>query len=219
MLSSLIDGTFFVRTKTPLQAEKMLEAAAALFGTQRFHEVRMEDIANAAGVGKGTIYRYFSDKEELYIALLERASKQMHDRLERAVQTGKGVNTKLKGIVSAIISFFDEQPHLLSLIQRAEVLRGPDFPWKKTRQELLRLVIGVLEEGNAQGEISARDPELVALLLLAGLRGVLRFGKNPRPRDLPQRIVDIFLKGAPVRSRSAKALSANSSFLLEATNI
>ena len=74
-----------MRTKTPLQAEKMLEAAAALFGTQRFHEVRMEDIATAAGVGKGTIYRYFSDKEDLYLALLERASKQMHERLTRSV--------------------------------------------------------------------------------------------------------------------------------------
>jgi len=208
-----------VRTKTPLQAEKMLEAAAALFGTQRFHEVRMEDIAAAAGVGKGTIYRYFSDKEDLYLALLERASKQMHDRLERAVRNMKGANAKLRAIVSAIISFFDEQPHLLSLIQRAEVLRGPEFPWKKTRQEMLKLVTGLLEEGNAQGEIAARDPELVALLLLAGLRGVLRFGKNPRPRDLAQRIVDIFLKGAALESRSDKGPSGRSPLLLEATSM
>jgi len=197
----------------------MLEAAAALFGTQRFHEVRMEDIAAAAGVGKGTIYRYFSDKEDLYLALLERASKQMHDRLERAVRNMKGANAKLRAIVSAIISFFDEQPHLLSLIQRAEVLRGPEFPWKKTRQEMLKLVTGLLEEGNAQGEIAARDPELVALLLLAGLRGVLRFGKNPRPRDLAQRIVDIFLKGAALESRSDKGPSGRSPLLLEATSM
>jgi TetR/AcrR family fatty acid metabolism transcriptional regulator len=197
----------------------MLEAAAALFGTQRFHEVRMEDIATAAGVGKGTIYRYFSDKEDLYLALLERASKQMHDRLEKAVGNLKGANAKLRAIVSAIISFFDEQPHLLSLIQRAEVLRGPDFPWKKTRQEMLSLVTGLLEEGNAKGEIAARDPELVALLLLAGLRGVLRFGKNPRPRDLPQRIVDIFLKGAPVESRSKKALATDALLFSEVSPV
>lgn len=197
----------------------MLEAAAALFGTQRFHEVRMEDIASAAGVGKGTIYRYFSDKEDLYLALLERASKQMHERLERAVRNIRGAKVKLRAIVSAIISFFDEQPHLLSLIQRAEVLRGPDFPWKKTRQEMLSLVTGLLEEGNAQGEIAARDPELVALLLLAGLRGVLRFGKKPRPRDLPQRIVDIFLKGAVLGPRSGKPFSTDPSFYSETSPV
>jgi hypothetical protein len=143
----------------------------------------------------------------------------MHYRLERAVKNTKGAHAKLRAIVSAIITFFDEQPHLLSLIQRAEVLRGPEFPWKKTRQEMLGLVTGLLEEGNAQGEIAARDPELVALLLLAGLRGVLRFGKNPRPRDLPQRIVDIFLKGAAVEPRSRKAFSTDPSIYSEVSPI
>jgi TetR/AcrR family fatty acid metabolism transcriptional regulator len=197
----------------------MLEAAAALFGTQRFHEVRMEDIASAAGVGKGTIYRYFSDKEDLYLALLERASKQMHERLERAVRNVKGCHAKLRAIVSAIISFFDEQPHLLSLIQREEVLRGPEFPWKKTRQEMLTLVTGLLEDGNARSEISARDPELMALLLLAGLRGVIRFGKKPRPRDLAQRIVDILLKGAGVEARTGRTLSGTPSLYSEAASV
>ena len=120
----------------------------------------------------------------------------MHDRLERSVRNLKGSTARLKAMVTAIISFFDEQPHLLSLIQREEVLRGPDFPWKKTREEMLDLMIGLLEEGNTRGEFAVRDPDLLALLLLAGLRGVLRFGKRPRPRDLAQRIVDIFLKGA-----------------------
>jgi AcrR family transcriptional regulator len=189
-----------VRTKTPLQAEKMLEAAAALFGTQRFHEVRMEDVAAAARVGKGTLYRYFSDKEDLYLALLERASKQMHGRLARSLVNVKSATGKLRAMVSAILVFFDEQPHLLSLIQREEVLRGPDFPWKKTRQEMLAMMTGILEEGNTRGEFAVRDPGLLALLLLAGLRGVLRFGKRPRPRDLAQRVVDIFLKGAAVAS-------------------
>ena len=208
-----------MRTKTPLQAEKMLEAAAALFGTQRFHEVRMEDIASAAGVGKGTIYRYFSDKEDLYLALLERASKQMHERLDRAVRNVKGSNARLRAVVSSIITFFNEQPHLLSLIQREEVLRGPEFPWKKTRQEMLSLVTGLLEEGNVKGEIAARDPELMALLLLAGLRGVIRFGKRPRPRDLAQRIVDIFLKGARLQTQIGKHFSRDSSPYSETTAI
>ena len=61
-----------MRTKTAQQADKVLDAAARLFGTQRFHEVRMEDIAAEATVGKGTLYRYFNDKEELFVALLER---------------------------------------------------------------------------------------------------------------------------------------------------
>ena len=84
---------------------------------------------------------------------------------------------------------------------------------------MLSLVTGLLEEGNAQGEISARDPELVALLLLAGLRGVLRFGKRPRPRDLAQRIVDIFLKGAALQTEVGKRFPTDSSLYSEASAI
>ncbi len=42
----------------------------------------MEDIAAAAEVGKGTLYRYFKDKDELYEALLEQAAQEITTRLE-----------------------------------------------------------------------------------------------------------------------------------------
>ena len=79
-----------MRTKTPVLPEKILTVAARLFATHRFHEARMEDIAAAAEVGKGTLYRYFKDKEELYLALLERTAEQLsqclsQSRNERAI--------------------------------------------------------------------------------------------------------------------------------------
>src|SRR5262249_50119289 len=130
---------FLVRTKTPFLPERMLDAAARLFATQRFHEVRMEDIAAEADVGKGTLYRYFNDKEELYLALLDRASRQLAARLHEQVAESDEPRRRLQTIVAALIQFFDEQPHLLDVIQRAEVLRGPDFPWKQTRDRLLHM--------------------------------------------------------------------------------
>src|SRR5437660_5726205 len=100
----------------------MLDAAGRLFGGQRFHEVRMEDIAAEAAVGKGTLYRYFNDKEELYLALLERASQQLVERLRERLEPPQTPRSKLSAIVEGIVSFFDEHPHLLDLIQRTEVL-------------------------------------------------------------------------------------------------
>src|SRR5262245_28685616 len=143
-----------MRSKTPLQADKILRAAGQLFGSQRFHEVRMEDIALHAAVGKGTLYRYFSDKEELYIALVERAADQFLTQLSAATSSaepdgppdrlggpsgGEGPRAKLEAVVAASIRLFDEQPHLFDLIQRSEVMVGPDFPWKKAREEVMTL--------------------------------------------------------------------------------
>ena len=209
-----------MRTKTALQADKMLDAAGSLFGSQRFHEVRMEDIAAAAGVGKGTIYRYFRDKDELYLALLDRAAKQIRDGLEQAVSEVSGARAQLKAVVAAIITFFDNQPHLLDLIQRAEVARGPDFPWRKVREEMWQRVTDIIEEGKSGGESVVQDPELVALLLLAGLRGVLRFGKKPRPRDLAQRIVDIFLQAGDISThRVGKVLPKTHAILPDSSRL
>jgi TetR/AcrR family fatty acid metabolism transcriptional regulator len=186
---------------TQPQADKMLDAAARLFGAHRFHEVRMEDIAVEAGVGKGTIYRYFADKDELYVALLARSSEQFVRRVASEVARATGARARLEALVASVLSFFDAQPHLLDLIQRAEVLRGPgaDFPWQRTRDEMWRLTDDLFEEARKSREFTIRDPELAARMLLGGLRSVIRFGKTPRAADLPHRIVEDFLSGAALR--------------------
>ena len=189
----------------------MLDAAARLFGSYRFHEVRMEDIAAEAAVGKGTLYRYFSDKEELYLALLDRASRQLMHRLEgSSVRTGPA-RLRLTAVVNGILAFFDDHPNLLDLIQRAEVLRGsgPEFPWHETRTEILHLVLDIFKEGKARDEFCIRDAETSAMMLLGGLRSVIRFGKQPRPRDLAARIVEAFLQGADVSGRCRRPASDN----------
>jgi TetR/AcrR family fatty acid metabolism transcriptional regulator len=190
-----------VRTKTLAQAEKILAAAARLFATQRFHEARMEDIAAAAEVGKGTLYRYFKDKDELYDALLVRAGEQFSRRLAEELAQAAGARARLEAYVAAVIGYFDEHPHLFDLIQRAEVMHAADgaFPWEGTRQDTIRLVRQVFAEGEESGEFSIRDPELGLWLLLGGVRAVLRFGRRPRAPDLARRIVDAFLGGACAR--------------------
>ncbi len=202
-----------MRTKTPQQAEKILDVAGRLFGTQRFHEVRMDDIATEAGVGKGTLYRYFKDKEELYLALLKRASEQFMARLQEESARVEGTRAKLEAVVGAIIAYFDEYPHMLDLIQRAELMRpsGTEFPWQQTRTELTKLTSGLFKEGNDRGEFTVSDPDLAMLLLLGGLRGVIRFGERPRPGDLARRIVDSFLNGSgeqPQRQRGSLGIPA-----------
>ncbi|MFL5244388.1 MAG: TetR/AcrR family transcriptional regulator [Gemmataceae bacterium] len=187
-----------MRTKTPLQADKILEAATRLFGAQRFHEVRMEDVAAEAEVGKGTLYRYFNDKEELYLALLVRASELFIQRIEDVASGQNSPRARLEKTVAAIIDEFDNQPHLLDLIQRAEVLHeaGVEFPWQKTRERLPKLIKELLAAGEKQGAFAVGDQDLAILLLLGGIRSVIRFGEKPRPPDIATRIVDHFLHGA-----------------------
>lgn len=190
-----------MRTKTPQYSEKMLEAAGRLFGTRRFHEVRMEDVASEAEVSKGTLYRYFRDKNEMYLALLARASRQFVGELQDRAAVPRTARGRLVAMVEAIIEFFDSQPHLFDLIQRAEIRRelGEAFPWQEARDVTLRLAQEVFEQGQDEGEFVIRQPELAALMLLGGLRAVIRFGP-PRHAGLARDLVNDFLEGAAGRS-------------------
>jgi AcrR family transcriptional regulator len=190
-----------VRTKTLDQADKILIAATRLFGSHRFHEVRMDDIAAEAEVGKGTLYRYFADKEELYRAMLVRSSGCFLRRMEAIVEGEGTPRQRLEALVANVIDYFDGEPHLLDLLQRAEVMSASaaDFPWQQTRERMPQLVRQLFDEAAASGEFWVRDPEATVLMLLGGIRALIRFGPRPRPADLSRRIVANFLDGAAER--------------------
>jgi AcrR family transcriptional regulator len=184
-----------VRIRSPQSAEKILDAAGRLFGTRRFHEVRMDDIAAEAGVGKGTLYRYFKDKDELYLKLLERASGQFTDRVQAAVGHQGGTRARLVALVATVLDYFDEYPHLLELLQRAELLRGlgAGFPWQTARETLFRLAAELFQTAYCNNEYALRDPEVAMMLLMGGMRTILRFGPRPRPERMAERAVDALL--------------------------
>jgi AcrR family transcriptional regulator len=187
-----------VRTKTPFLADKILDVAGRLFGTRRFHEVRMEDIAGEASVSKGTLYRYFADKEELYLALLSQASQQLIAQLRLRVEGEPTSRAALVAFVDAVIEFFDHRPHLFDLIQRAEVQhsQGGAFPWQAARDESARLIAEVFDAAKRDREFTLRHPSTAVLLLFGGLRAIVRFGERPRPATLASGVVDDFLQGA-----------------------
>jgi TetR/AcrR family fatty acid metabolism transcriptional regulator len=194
-----------VRTK--IQAEQILAVAARLFGSRRFHEVRMEDIAAEADVGKGTLYRFFKDKEELYLALLGKASEQFLERVQAEAAGALDPRAKLEAVTAAIIAFFDAQPHLLELILRAELLRpsGTSFPWQQAREGVMRLILDVLRQAKDRNHFAVTDPELAELLLLGGIRAVIRFSQPPRSPDLARKIVAGLLDGFVTSSGDSAA--------------
>ncbi|MDP2362596.1 MAG: TetR/AcrR family transcriptional regulator, partial [Ignavibacteria bacterium] len=73
--------------------ERMLEVAAELFSKKNYHQVMMDDVARLTDVAKGTVYNYFSSKEELYFTI-------MSSKLEN-------LNTSLKNKIASEISIID----------------------------------------------------------------------------------------------------------------
>ena len=101
-------------------------------------------------------------------------------------------------LVGAVIEEFDAEPHLLDLIQRAEVLAasGAAFPWQETRERMPQLVRRLFDEATEEGAFAVSDPDVTVWLLLGGMRAIIRFGDRPRPADLARRVVGSLLDGA-----------------------
>lgn len=57
---------------TKVKHTAILDASYGLFGSTGFYETKMSQVAERAGIAKGTIYLYFKNKEELFLAVTQR---------------------------------------------------------------------------------------------------------------------------------------------------
>lgn len=185
-----------MRTAKPVCAERILEAAAYLFGERPYHEVRMEDVAARAGVSKGGVYLRFKDKEDLYIDLILHGMKRLYQAVQAAIVPLCKPEDKLRGVVREVTRFFNEAPYFLDLIQRMDASRSAAHTTAlhASRAHFFKLLTDIMEELNASERWEARSPELAALALMGMLREVLRWRKDD-PERLTTELVQLFLHG------------------------
>jgi AcrR family transcriptional regulator len=171
----------------PDEKKRQLIAATAarMFATRPFHKVKLDDVAAAAGVGKGTLYIYFKSKEELYFWLIHDAFAKLVEQL--SAQLGDGALSPTQGlgrIVAELVKFGFDNPQLFELMRSA----GPiikDDRWQHKRKELAALIEQTIRRGNEVGEFNDPHPEITALCVPGLLRSVMLFG----PKGLDERTV------------------------------
>src|SRR5690606_14514123 len=108
----------------PDEAKRLaiMKAAAALFAERPYHEVRLDDVAEAAKVGKGTLYVYFRSKEHLYGSLVLEGFTQLIDRLSSQVEHPTGTAWQTLGlIIREHVEWAASTPHLFQLIRPGQL--------------------------------------------------------------------------------------------------
>src|SRR5438477_4627780 len=86
--------------------------AAKLFATEPFHKVRLDDVAAAAGVGKGTLYIYFSSKEDLYFSIIYDGFGALIDGLHEQLKSDPPPTVALETIVAGLTHFAFQNPQM-----------------------------------------------------------------------------------------------------------
>lgn len=186
-----------MRVADPNRSQQILETAARLFDKRRYHEVRMEDVATQAGVAKGTLYRYFQDKEDLFIALLSTATDTFRREMEDAFVGVRCPEEKVRIFLRRSVAFFEQYPYFIDLMQRLESAVDTERlePLIEKRQAFFEAIRRLIEELNATGRYRVDDPLMAALALTGMNRQMHRFYPKPWPADLPERMAEFFLHG------------------------
>jgi AcrR family transcriptional regulator len=150
--------------------QKILAAAAELFATQPFHKVLLSDVAEAAGVGKGTLYVYFKSKEDLYFSLFSQGfSKLLASVRQRIAAEPNDAMTRLECVIGEYVSFAVQNPQLFELLG-SDASERPERV--QNRRELVTLIESLIREGITQGQFDDSHPELTARYIAALLRSV-----------------------------------------------
>ena len=181
--------------------KQVIEKAARLFSARRFDEVLMADIAQQAGVGKGTIYTYFADKEELYFAVVFDGISRLNQKLHSPDDRRDDPEQELERMVRAIVSFFSQNRFFFRLMSRedgrSEGGTGENRKrWHEERRIQLEAIEAVLREGAGAGAFAVENPRLEAAILRDMVRSMMiHSGSEMGADEMVSSIMRIFLFG------------------------
>lgn len=102
--------------------EQILKEATSVFARSGFPNTDLQVVADNLGIGKGTIYRYFPTKQELFLAAVDRGMRLLHDKLESALEDAGVPLAQLEAAIRTYLAFFDKNPEIVELFvqERAE---------------------------------------------------------------------------------------------------
>jgi len=185
------------RPPTPGLHESILRAAAPIFARHDYHQVQMDDVVAAAGVGKGTLYRYFPSKQRLYLAVMFDGIEHLRRELEAAVATAEPPARQIRRIVHRTLAYFWDRRFFFSLIHRNEhKADGEAREWFRHRERLSGVIRGTLEAAIAAGHLRRIDARIATEMLLGMMRGVNRYRlEGDRLDGVVAAVVDVFMRG------------------------
>ena len=155
--------------------DEILKAATDLFSEKGYHEVTMEEIAEEMGVSKGTIYNYFSSKENLYLEILKESFEAIEALLHGEVENSDPAPLKLRKLLATIFTFYRRNLKVLRILSRDEthLLKEHFELTEKWRTQRVRLYERIIEKGIDEGSFVRQNPRLRALMLYGAVGAVM----------------------------------------------
>jgi AcrR family transcriptional regulator len=187
----------------------IMQAAEKLFTTRRFHEITMDDVSAAAGVAKGTLYRYFADKDELFFQTSTNGFDELCELITLNVPLGEPFADQILKSCIQISGFFEQRHQLMRMMQAEDerlfqakgALRQR---WVDKRKKLVTAIAGIIARGVAEGQVRRDMSAEVLAEILLGLMRMRAHDLADAPPAMRRHevIIDLFRHGVGCASRT-----------------
>ena len=190
--------------------KKILDSARAVFFEEGFERANLDEVARRAGLAKGTIYRHFDSKAELYVEVLVQNADSFLERMHRAISPRDSAEDQFRRIARFYFDHYTSQLEYFRIFWAIDNERligalPPNLVAKVTQvwKRALELLAGVIERGIASKELLPCDPWLTANVVWVGANAVIQTLEVPTRRDLWERdvakvyseTIELYLRG------------------------
>lgn len=188
---------------------QILDAATIVFAERSFADADVQEIADKTGVGKGTIYRYFPSKEELFLAAVDHGMKNLKLAVDSAADSTKPPLERIAAGVLAYLTFFDEHPEIVELLVQERAYfrdrKKPTYfvhrdasmgPWRDLFRDLIRT--GVVRELSVE-----HITDFISDLLYGMMFTNYFAGRKSTPDAQCRDALDVFFRGILANSKEA----------------
>src|SRR3954452_12956222 len=157
------------------RVQSIQEAAIRVISRKGMAAATMQEIAEEAGVAKGTIYLYFRDREELVEKTFETAIGELHKRLDAALDSDGTFEERLRAVMTAQLAFFNENREFFRLYHSLRMPEGTSAQQRRQKrncqpqfQTRVDRLAKILKQAMDDGEVRPLDPKRLRVFLLSG---------------------------------------------------
>jgi len=172
------------------RTSRILDAAEEVFTDKGFDAATMEEVAERAGLAKGTLYLYFPSKEDLFLGLALRTQDELLRRYGEAAADAQSGIDMLERILAALYQVVEKRPEYFRLsisfwLDRPRPPTEQSATWKQHvehKRRLFRIVLGAMERGVLDGTVRDDVPARTLALGMWGgaLGGLMMALQQPR---------------------------------------
>ena len=181
---------------------QILTASMKIFSRYGYQNTDVEKIAHLAGLGKGTVYRYFESKENLFLSTLEWGLNSLKNEIVDAINKVDDYPEKVRTALAVYLSFFEKNRDFYRLLIQERIwaeVKSAGWRWKEKHLSHIDHLEKILAEGMKKGYFKKVNPSSCAFALW-GLTNALLYKwllsgkKYPIERELSV-IKDTFFEG------------------------